>query len=65
MNTQPISPAKWVKGSIYINMTGHTKDTLKQNRSKGVWAEGKHYKKAPDGVVYYNHAALDDFIDKA
>jgi hypothetical protein len=62
-----IQASKWVKPSLLKAMTGHTNDTLKKLRAGGILKEGRHFKRGIEGPqsFYYNHAAIDNLIDKS
>lgn len=61
-----LKPAKWVKQNLFCTLTGHTVHTISKNRSRGVWTEGVHYKRGPEGreTYYYNIDAIDDLISR-
>lgn len=38
----------------FCERTGHTKGAVYKKIHDGVWVEGKHYRKAPDGRIHIN-----------
>ncbi|WP_406565652.1 excisionase family protein [Marinobacter fonticola] len=42
-------------------MTGLTKDQIKIRRRQ--WVEGRQWKYGPDGVIWYNHAEIDRWVE--
>ena len=62
-DTIPTMLPKWVKGKLYSVISGLTSDALKGKRNSGMFAEGVHWKKAPDGQIYYNWRAIDEWIE--
>jgi len=63
----PIPPRamlpKWIKGNLFIMITGYTKDAIACKRKNGVWLEGTHWMKAPDGNIMYNPSAIDNWVE--
>lgn len=59
----PVMLPKWVKSCLYSQISGLTYDALKGKRSSGAWAEGLHWRKAPDGQIYYNWRAIDEWVE--
>jgi len=53
MNAPAIN-LQWVLIPAFANMTGYTEKAVRRKLEDGVWIEGKHYKKAPDGRVTMN-----------
>lgn len=53
----------WIRGSILEQIAGFSQDAQKQKRAAGVWLEGIHWKKAPDGHVMYNWRAIDEWVE--
>jgi hypothetical protein len=54
-----VTPSEWVQGWILEHMNGYSLDAQKAKRSEGVWEEGVHWCKAPDGRILYNWRAID------
>ncbi|MEH6580156.1 MAG: hypothetical protein V7731_24140 [Amphritea sp.] len=62
-DTIPVMLPRWVKASLYSQISGLTTDALNGKRKTGVWAEGLHWRKAPDGNVYFNWRAIDEWVE--
>lgn len=45
---------EWLLIPAFANMTGYTEKAVRRKIEDGVWLEGKHYKKAPDGRITMN-----------
>lgn len=54
---------KWIKGSLYAQISGLSKHALEGKRRSGAWAEGWHWRKAPDGNIYYNWHEIDQWVE--
>lgn len=59
-----ITPADWVQGWILERMTGYSLDAQNAKRKEGVWEEGVHWRKAPDGRIMYNWRAIDRWVEQ-
>ena len=54
---------KWVLISKVIDLLGYTDDAIRAKRSRGVWLENTHWKKAPDGRLFFNLEAIQKWIE--
>lgn len=45
------------------NINGYTVEAVRAKIKNGVWREGLHWKKAPDGNIMVNPRAIDDWVD--
>lgn len=45
-------------------MTGYSLDAQNSKRKEGVWEEGVHWRKAPDGRIMYNWRAIDRWVEQ-
>ncbi len=52
----------WVKPAKMEELKGMSFDALKHKRRCGQFIEGVHWRKAGDGMIYYNFEAVDDWI---
>lgn len=52
-NSAPIAlaPARYVRIPVFCACTGYTEDAVDAKIRRGVWIEGKHYRRAPDGHI--------------
>lgn len=55
----PITPANWIRPRLMLPMFGISPEAARKNRERGVWLEGLHWKKDPQGNVVYNWRAID------
>lgn len=64
MNTaeQATYTPAWVRGSLIPGMFGITQEAARKYRERGVWLEGKHWKKDPLGKVVYNPQAISNWL---
>ena len=45
---------EWVLIPMFASMTGYTDKAVRRKIEDGVWIEGKHYRRAPDGRITMN-----------
>lgn len=45
---------KWVLIPVFCALTGYTPAAVRGKIQEGVWLQGKHYRKAPDGHITIN-----------
>jgi hypothetical protein len=54
---------KWVLINKVIELIGYTDDAIRSKISKGVWLSGIHWRKAPDGRLFFNIEAIQKWIE--
>lgn len=54
---------QWVVVKKVVELIGYTDDAIRAKIKKGVWLEGKHWRKAPDGRIFFNLVALQAWIE--
>lgn len=45
---------KYVLIPLFCKLTGYTEKAVRRKIGDGVWIQGKHYRKAPDGRITIN-----------
>ncbi|WP_205859257.1 excisionase family protein [Pleionea sediminis] len=63
-DTYPIVPARWVKPAMLQPLFGITIDAARKKREKGIWLEGKHFKKVIREGYLYNWKAIEEDYDR-
>lgn len=56
---------KWVLIAKVIELIGYSDDAIRAKIKKGVWLQNTHWKKAPDGRLFFNLEAIQKWIEKA
>lgn len=59
-----VAPARWVTIQLAATLTGLTEKAIRRKIERGVWLQGKHWRKA-DGRVYLDMAAYERWIEKS
>jgi hypothetical protein len=54
----------WIKLKKYCEETGDTKDAVHAKRRKGQWVDGVQCKIGPDGNLWINREAVDQWVEK-
>jgi len=52
--TEAAIKVEWVLIPVFSTLTGYTEKAIRRKIQDGVWVQGKHYRKAPDGRVAMN-----------
>ncbi|UYG08395.1 excisionase family protein [Halomonas sp. M4R1S46] len=50
---------KWVLRNKLAELYGYSRSAIDHKRKDGTWPEGRIWRKAPDGRIFYNVAAID------
>lgn len=61
----PMHPriVSWIRLQKFCELTGYTADSIYVKMRKGVWAEGVHWCKAPDGHIMVNIEAYNRWVE--
>jgi Putative excisionase (DUF1233) len=57
-----MSERHWVLPIIITSDIGYTAKAMEIKRQRGIWLEGSHWKKAPDGKIVYNFPAIQEWL---
>lgn len=47
---------------VAASLTGLTQNAIRQKISKGVWMQGKQYRKGPDGRIYIDMKGYEEWV---
>lgn len=59
-----LTPLLIVKASFFCAYTGYTEKAIERKRQSGVWQEGVHWYKAPDGNIMIDIPAYYEWVIK-
>lgn len=45
---------QWVLIPVFSTLTGYSEKAIRRKIGDGIWIQGRHYKKAPDGRITMN-----------
>lgn len=55
--------SKWVRVTLLEKINGYSTAAVRGKMAAGVWKQGLHWKKAPDGNIMVNPREIDNWID--
>jgi hypothetical protein len=58
-----VGPNRYCLIAAAAAVTGLSAKAIRRKIEDGVWIKDKHYRKAPDGHVYINMEAVNDWIE--
>jgi hypothetical protein len=54
---------RYVRVKKFAELSGYTEKAVYQKIGKGVWLEGKHYRRAPDGNILLNTEEIERWFE--
>ena len=54
---------RWVVIKVLARESGLTEDAIRAKKKNGVWLEGIHWRKAPDGRIWFNREAIERWVE--
>lgn len=55
---------EWVLINKVRELVGYSDDAVRAKIKRGVWLRDVHYRKAPDGRLFFNLLAIKQWIEK-
>lgn len=62
MSKVGIIPSGWVRVGVLTQGKGLTPDAIQKYIKRGIWTDGKHYKRDPVGRLVFNMEAIDKWL---
>ncbi len=59
-----ITPAEWFRGNLLAPIFGISSEAARKYRERGVWLDGKHYRKDPMGKYVFNRQAISNWMQE-
>lgn len=56
-------PVYYVQVSVFSTVTGYSEDAIQKKIKRGVWLEGKHFRRAPDGHILMDLRAFHEWAE--
>lgn len=56
---------QWVLIPVFCSMSGYSDKAVRRKIADGVWLQGKHYRKAPDGRIHMNMPEYYKWVEQA
>ena len=60
-----VHPAAWFRQELMPPIFGITTEAARKYRERGLWLEGKHWRKDPANRVVYNRKAIETWMEGA
>ena len=57
-----VRAARFVTVELAGTMMGLSADAVRKRMQRGVWVEGKHYRKTPDGRVWVDMEGIEKWV---
>jgi len=54
---------KWVTISMLSALSGYSENAIRAKIKKGIWLMNRHWRKAPDGRIFFNPKAIEAWIE--
>lgn len=58
-------PLQWMLIPMFCSLTGYSEKAVRRKIEDGVWVQGKHYRKAPDGRITMNVQEYYKWVEQA
>jgi hypothetical protein len=59
----PFIQLRWMLIPLFCSLTGYTEKGVRRKIEDGIWLQGKHYRKAPDGHITMDLQAYYDWVE--
>jgi len=56
---------QWVLLPMFCSLTGYTEKAVRRKIEDGVWLQGKHFRKAPDGRITLDIQEYYKWVEQA
>lgn len=53
----------WVLIKKLVELTGYSDDAIRAKIKRGVWLKEVHWRKAPDGRIFFNLLAIQQWLE--
>ena len=57
------SPLRWIKLTVYCQLSGDSPDAVHARRRKQQWTDGLHCKLGPDGNLWINPEEVNKWVE--
>jgi hypothetical protein len=56
---------EWTLIPLFCQLTGYSEKAVRRKIEEGIWLQGKHYRKAPDGRITMNLQEYYKWVQQA
>lgn len=57
------TPSQWVLIKRFAAITGYSENAVRHKVKNGTWAEGRLWRKAPDGRIFVNLGEFERWVE--
>lgn len=61
--TDAESPLRWMTLVKWLERSGYSRDAFNGKRHAGVWVEGRHWIKSPDGKIQVDWREIENWME--
>lgn len=58
-----MTDARYVRLALFCEKTGWTEKAIRRKMENGVWLEGQHYRRAPDGAILIDMKGYEKWVE--
>lgn len=58
-----VTPARYVTVKLYSQISGKTEGAIRKKIERGVWLEGKQYRRDPEGCIWIITRGVEQWVD--
>jgi len=58
-----VAPARYVTIALAAALHGYTVDAIETKIARGVWTEGREYRRAPDGRILVDMRGVERWVE--
>lgn len=62
-SAQRILSARYVTVKLYALISGKTEGAIRKKIERGIWLEGKHYRRDPEGCIWINTVGVESWVE--
>jgi hypothetical protein len=58
-----VAPARYVTVRLYSQISGKTEGAIRKKIERGIWLEGQHYRRDPEGCIWINREGVEQWVE--
>lgn len=60
---RPVGAARYVTVKLYAHISGKTEGAIRKKIERGIWLEGRHYRRDPEGCIWINTTGVESWVE--
>lgn len=61
--TPAVAAARYVTIKLYAQITGKSEGAIRKKIERGIWQEGRHYRRDPQGCIWINRPGVEAWVE--